>query len=339
MDDPKHDPGLNEVPRWLAVARIEMGVAQYPPGQSNPRITEYHAHTNIRGYDDKASWCSSFVNWCMAQVQIAGTASALARSWLEWGEPLAQPVAGCVAVLYRDEPDSWKGHVGFFLRADEQSVYLLGGNQLGCVCENAYPRDSVLGYRWPAPARAPAFVANLVTTTPFVEIREATADDAEAIAKVHVLSWQAAYDGIMPAQFLKELSVAARAQMWRRSLEARRMRVLLACVDDAVAGWVAFGACRDADKDKQWAEVEALYVLPSMWGKRVGKRLSDAAQHLLHDAGYRCIALWVLAENRRAIEFYRRCGFLEDDSSGSRKTIRMGGAELTEVRYVRGLID
>jgi len=149
MDDPQYNIESVNAPPWLAVARRETGIAQYPPGQSNPRITEYHEHTDIRGYDDKASWCSSFVNWCLAQLDMPGTGSALARSWLEWGEPLAQPALGCIAVLYRDEPESWKGHVGFFLRADSESVYLLGGNQLGQVCENAYPRESVLGYRWP----------------------------------------------------------------------------------------------------------------------------------------------------------------------------------------------
>jgi uncharacterized protein (TIGR02594 family) len=134
---------------WMQVARAELGVAQWPPGRSNPRIVQYHAGTNIEGYDDKASWCSSFVNWCLAQAGIAGTGSALARSWLTWGQPLETPVAGCIAVLYRDEPSSWKGHVGFFLRADAQHVHLLGGNQLGQVREHFYPVECVLGYRWP----------------------------------------------------------------------------------------------------------------------------------------------------------------------------------------------
>ena len=129
----------------------EIGVAQYPAGQSNPRIARYHAGTNLNGYDDKAAWCSSFVNWCLAQAGIAGTGSALARSWLEWGQPLAKPQPGCIAVLYRDDPASWKGHVGFYLRADAQHVFLLGGNQLGQVCEHFYPAESVLAYRWPAP--------------------------------------------------------------------------------------------------------------------------------------------------------------------------------------------
>jgi uncharacterized protein (TIGR02594 family) len=134
---------------WMVIARGEIGTAQYPIGQSNPRITEYHEGTNIRGYDDKASWCSSFINWCLGQTGFSGTGSALARSWLDWGKKLDSPVHGCIAVLYRDDPTSWKGHVGFYLRHDEAHVYLLGGNQLEQVREHFYPVESVLSYRWP----------------------------------------------------------------------------------------------------------------------------------------------------------------------------------------------
>jgi uncharacterized protein (TIGR02594 family) len=135
---------------WIAIAVAEIGVAACGPGQSNPRITQYHAGTNLHGYDDKPAWCSSFVNWCLGRAGLSGTNSGLARSWLEWGEPLETPRPGCIAVLYRDDPASWKGHVGFFLRADEQHVWLLGGNQLGEVREHFYPREAVLGWRWPS---------------------------------------------------------------------------------------------------------------------------------------------------------------------------------------------
>lgn len=133
----------------MPIAIQETGVSTYPLGQSNPRVTEYHANTNIAGYDDKASWCSSFINWTLAQVGIVGTGSALARSWLNWGQPLEQPLFGCIAVLSRDDPTGWKGHVGFFLRSDDESIYLLGGNQLDQVREHFYPKSAVLGYRWP----------------------------------------------------------------------------------------------------------------------------------------------------------------------------------------------
>jgi uncharacterized protein (TIGR02594 family) len=141
----------------MPIAFHEVGVSTYPLGQSNPRVTEYHGHAGIRGYDDKASWCSSFVNWSLAQVGLRGTGSALARSWLEWGGALSEPVRGCIVVLSREDPSGWKGHVGFFLRSDDEHVHLLGGNQLDQVREHFYPKVSVLGYRWPSQAPSGAF--------------------------------------------------------------------------------------------------------------------------------------------------------------------------------------
>lgn len=139
-------------PPWLGIARAEEGVRPHVQGSCNPRITQYHEGTSIHGYDDKVSWCSSFINWTLGQAGVMGTRSALARSWLVWGQPLAEPVPGCVVVLWRDNPQSWKGHVGFYLRHDTAQIYLFGGNQLDSVQEHAYPLDTVLGYRWPLPA-------------------------------------------------------------------------------------------------------------------------------------------------------------------------------------------
>jgi uncharacterized protein (TIGR02594 family) len=138
-----------KVPPWLVIARAEMGVCVHPVGSSHPRIGEYHEHAGISGYDDKVSWCSSFINWSLAQVGITGTGSALARSWLDWGQPLEEPVLGCVTVLWREEPASWKGHVGYYLHHDAENVHLLGGNQLEQVREHFYPRATILAHRWP----------------------------------------------------------------------------------------------------------------------------------------------------------------------------------------------
>ncbi len=146
--NPESKPDIAHPP-WMPVAMAELGIRRHPPGSINPRIVEYNNQTNLVGYDDKISWCSSFVNWCMTHVGIRGTGSALARSWLEWGRPLERPVYGCIAVLTRDDPASWKGHVGFYLRHDDEQVYLFGGNQLEEVRELAYPLNEVIGYRWP----------------------------------------------------------------------------------------------------------------------------------------------------------------------------------------------
>ncbi|GLQ96227.1 NlpC/P60 family protein [Dyella mobilis] len=139
-----------DLPAWMPVAMAERGVKRLGPGESHPRIVEYNGCTNLIGYDDKISWCSSFINWCFNRVGVTGTGSALARSWLDWGVAIDRPVYGCVAVLRREEADSWKGHVGFYLRHDAEFIYLFGGNQLDEVRELAYPLDLVLAYRWPA---------------------------------------------------------------------------------------------------------------------------------------------------------------------------------------------
>lgn len=137
-------------PKWIKFAEAELGVQTFAAGSSNPQISKYHEGTNIEGYDDKAAWCSSFMNWVFEQTGINGTGSALARSWLTWGRELAQSRYGCVVVLEREDPCGWQGHVGFFLRVEGDQIYLLGGNQLDKVCVHHYPSSSVLGFRWPA---------------------------------------------------------------------------------------------------------------------------------------------------------------------------------------------
>jgi uncharacterized protein (TIGR02594 family) len=161
----QHDAALNRVleleallnvPTWVPVALAEKGVRANSGGASNPRVEEYHRSTGSASWRDSVPWCSSFLNWCMLQAGFQGTNSALARSWLSWGEPLAVPRYGCVVVLWRENPDCEKGHVGLFLRQDHEHVYLFGGNQLGEVREHAYPRHMILGYRWPTvPVRLP----------------------------------------------------------------------------------------------------------------------------------------------------------------------------------------
>jgi GNAT superfamily N-acetyltransferase len=168
-----------------------------------------------------------------------------------------------------------------------------------------------------------------------IQIREATTRNADAIAKVHVTTWRAAYRGILPASYLGSLSVDVSAGRWCRSLAAGRPRVLVADVDGTIVGWIAFGRCRDADKDASWSEVEALYVLPEYWGIGVGRRLMESARRKLSDAGYTDVLLWVLSDNERARAFYSQVGFESDESS---RGIRIAGAPLVEVRYSYALI-
>ena len=60
-------------------------------------------------------------------------------------------------------------------------------------------------------------------------IRKALPSDAQAIAQVHISSWQAAYRDVMPAQFLKglESTLARREAYWVRSIASGQSIVWL----------------------------------------------------------------------------------------------------------------
>lgn len=143
-------------PRWLTIARAEIGVKEIPGPGDHPRIVEYHATTSLRATDDEVPWCSSFVSWCLKQAGIVGTNSAEAISWAKWGSACAPQLGAITVIRHKRRPDSTTGsasgnHVGFLVGADLAHVRLLGGNQADMVKESSFPLDrfEVLAYRWP----------------------------------------------------------------------------------------------------------------------------------------------------------------------------------------------
>jgi GNAT superfamily N-acetyltransferase len=180
-----------------------------------------------------------------------------------------------------------------------------------------------------------------------VVIRPETPADAEAVAGVHVRGWQAGYAGIMPAEVLSRLNVAAWAQRRRDVGTAEPdhpFRTLLADHDGTVAGFVTFGPYRndqDADDlDHTLGEILALYVEPARWGTGVGGALLAAAVAGLAGRGWTELRLWVLRDNLRARRFYQRAGLAAD---GGRSTYQVHLSRgrppvgLDEIRYAAGL--
>lgn len=165
-------------------------------------------------------------------------------------------------------------------------------------------------------------------------IRLATADDALAIARVHVAGWQSGYRGLMPDALLNGLNVDARAKVWRDTITSGGPeRLWVGAIGEDVVGFIAAGPCRDADESGQVGEIWALYVDPDQWGAGVGTALLLTAIDD-HESRYAATSLWVLTENSRARRFYRRCGFQAD---GTRKEVFLGGVTLEEVRMRRPL--
>ena len=164
-----------------------------------------------------------------------------------------------------------------------------------------------------------------------VRIEVATADDCQAIAEVHVRSWQQAYRELLPGAYLARLSIERREAVWRESLARGEPQVLVARSGERVIGFVAFGRSRDADAPPGCAEVWALYLAPGAWSQGTGRRLWLAAWARLLDQGFRAATLWVLTGNTQAIGFYEAAGF-ETDITIADKALEIGGTPLVERR-------
>ena len=166
-----------------------------------------------------------------------------------------------------------------------------------------------------------------------VEIRDATADDAMAMAQAHVRSWQAGYRGLIPQDYLDGLLPAVWAGRYSFDSEHSGRYTLVAIDGDAICGHVTFGRSRD-DELAGSAEVWALYVDPPLWQAGIGRTLIDAACARLGEAGHERAFLWVLSANTRARRFYERVGWRAD---GRARTEAVGGDPVEEVRYVTAL--
>jgi GNAT superfamily N-acetyltransferase len=170
-----------------------------------------------------------------------------------------------------------------------------------------------------------------------MDVRPAHHSDARGIASVHVDSWRAAYVGLVPDEYLAQMSVNQRELAWRDNLAAMDWpsKGTLVLVQDAtVVGFASIGPSRDDDSAAGTGELWAIYLHPDGWGTGGGRQLMAEAVDRLVVAGFDDAILWVLAGNDRARRFYAAAGWSPD---GASRIETRPGFELHEVRYRRPL--
>ena len=149
-------PPLNK--RQMELSKIwdsayeEFGVAEVPGYGNNPRILEYFKVVEGNHKHDSIEWCAAGLNFALNQVGYVGTGSAVARKFNGWGVKIDEPEKGCVAVLWRESRNSWKGHVTLFqewLDEEKKEFWGLGFNQSDEVKISIFRAERVLSFRSP----------------------------------------------------------------------------------------------------------------------------------------------------------------------------------------------
>lgn len=134
--------------KWLEEAEKHMGLRETKGPAHSATILQFWKDIKRGGIkDDETPWCAAFAGAMLERAGIKSSRFESARSYETWGQPLKDPIRGCVVVFSRQGG----GHVGFVVGQDKAgNLLVLGGNQGDEVNVRAFPRSRATAYRWPA---------------------------------------------------------------------------------------------------------------------------------------------------------------------------------------------
>lgn len=162
---------------------------------------------------------------------------------------------------------------------------------------------------------------------PVVDVRDAEAEDAAALAWVHGETWVDTYVGKVDDSLADERVARARGRDWVGHIERRGRLgggVLVLTSGATVVGFCEFGPTEDPDDDPgRVGHIMRLYILSAHQGHGGGRLLLDAACGRLAAAGFDSVTLWTVEEEwNPAHGFYRRLGWILEDAHQTGGDIR-----------------
>ncbi|MGB5371376.1 MAG: GNAT family N-acetyltransferase [Flavobacteriaceae bacterium] len=162
-------------------------------------------------------------------------------------------------------------------------------------------------------------------------LREPKASDAGTIARLHAKSWQQNYRGALSDSFLDHEVFAERSGVWTKRFEVVNPKQLITVAEHngAMAG---FGCAYLGDHPKYGALLDNLHVVSKAQGLGIGSKLmADLARKCAAHDPDSGMYLWVLQQNRKAIDFYAALGGEKMETVVGND---IGDREILKCRYV-----
>ncbi|MFS0821868.1 N-acetyltransferase family protein [Bacillus sp. 1P02SD] len=160
-----------------------------------------------------------------------------------------------------------------------------------------------------------------------MKIRKAVLSDARGIAHVHVDSWRTTYSGIVPDEFLQQLSYESREKMWKRGIPNGHVFVA-ENEQGQIVGFACGGKERSGNYENYLGELYAIYILQEYQGQGLGKKLAAPVVKQLLDKDINTMLVLVLEENKSCL-FYEALGARKLDNVD----VEIGGENLKEAVY------
>ncbi len=160
-------------------------------------------------------------------------------------------------------------------------------------------------------------------------LREANKDDLLSIGKVQVDSNRSTYVGIMPEDYLNNLSYESKASEWDEKLfnEKSTQFMYVAENDDSnIVGFASGSLVRTNDLFER--EIYSIYILKEFQRKGIGRLLIKAIIKKFIESNVSSMILWTLQDNPSRL-FYEHLGGKIVD----KRIIDRGGKELQQIAY------
>lgn len=167
-----------------------------------------------------------------------------------------------------------------------------------------------------------------------MQIRRAKLDDAQSIAKVHVDSWRTTYKGIIPNDFLNNLSYEQRTELWKKNITRKDNYVVIVENNEGQILGFADAWKRENNVEENSVDLTSMYLLEKHQGKGIGKKLFKELFEYFKQKGYEKIFVEVLEENKTRF-FYEYYGA----KLVKKVQIKIGGKILNELTYEWDNVD
>lgn len=162
-------------------------------------------------------------------------------------------------------------------------------------------------------------------------LRNGTAADGQAVLEVFNRTHEET-DYLLTYSDENSFTVSQEGDFLQKQTDSANAIEIIAVVDGVVAGTAGIDALGMRDKIKHRA-VFGIAIAKAFWGLGIGKYLMEACMECARKAGYIQLELEVVAENERAVEMYKKAGFIEYGRNPKAFRLRTGEyQELIDMR-------
>ncbi len=164
----------------------------------------------------------------------------------------------------------------------------------------------------------------------YINIEKITLNDIDQLQKIGRQTFYETFSESNTEENMKSyLEDGFSTDKLKTELNDKNAEFYFAKIDEKIIGYLKlnFGQSQTELKDDKALEIERIYVLKEFHGKKVGQILYDKAIEIAKQKNADYVWLGVWEKNPRAINFYKKNGFVEFD----KHIFKLGEDEQTDI--------